>query len=276
MGAAASGSSSKSSASDPSTHPPSADSLKASWVDRQFPPAGGNVVDVIRQTGWLYSAGGECHYLALHARGCSKKDADRAIEKGHLVEVKAVRGCTMLLPREDAKVRDLPSLAERFLRWAAPATLAEFAWWAGVTQKAARSAFDQAPTTVRPTRAKIVFLPVRDNYLYFRRDAAIFADAAHRDVALLDWENRPTTLSKLHAIHNHAIVESGRLIGVWDYDPETREVVWATFGAAPKGLAGEVAALKETIEREYGRVRIYHADRGAALKGRLAAIRKMR
>lgn len=263
MAAAASVSSSKSSAN-------------SAWFDRQF-PAGGDVVEIVRRTGWLYSAGGECHYLALYARGCSKRDVDRAMEKGHLVEVKSVRGCTMLVPREDAKISKVDELAERFVRWASPATLAEFAWWAGTTQKAARSAFEKAtPPKARATRARIVFLPVRDNYLYFRRDAELFAAPEHRGVALLDWENRPTTLAKLHAIHNHAIVESGRLIGVWDYDVDAREVAWATFGAPPKGLAREIAALEEFIARDLGRVRIYSADRGAALKGRLAAIRKMR
>jgi hypothetical protein len=63
-----------------------------------------SVSEVLRTTGWMHTAGSAGPYLSLRARisGMSREEMDRAIFADECaVETVTLRGCTMLLPRED-------------------------------------------------------------------------------------------------------------------------------------------------------------------------------
>jgi len=75
------------------------------WLDRPF--TGRSLLDVVRLTGWLYSPGCSTPYLSLWARtaGFRQSSLDRLVFKDRkLVQVETLRGCTMLVPREQAAV----------------------------------------------------------------------------------------------------------------------------------------------------------------------------
>jgi hypothetical protein len=85
-----------------------ADEVRALWLERQglAPPAGTAIADVVRDTGWLTTAGSHGTYLSLRARAPSLSRRaevdDAAIEGGSLVEIPTVRRCVMIVPRRDA------------------------------------------------------------------------------------------------------------------------------------------------------------------------------
>src|SRR6267142_6431143 len=82
-----------------------------SWrMHRQFldrPFASKNIVDLVKSVGWIYSPGCSTPYLALWARMSAFKadDLNRLVfDDRKLVQLETLRGCTMLVPREQASV----------------------------------------------------------------------------------------------------------------------------------------------------------------------------
>jgi DNA glycosylase AlkZ-like len=75
------------------------------YLDKPYPEK--SVLDLLKSTGWLYSPGCSTPYLALWARMSSFKSADLnklVFEDQKLVQLETLRGCTMLVPRDQAVV----------------------------------------------------------------------------------------------------------------------------------------------------------------------------
>ena len=71
------------------------------------PVSSKNILDLIKSTGWIYSPGCSTPYLSLWARMSSFKteDLNRLVfEDRKLVQLETLRGCVMLVPREQAAV----------------------------------------------------------------------------------------------------------------------------------------------------------------------------
>ena len=82
-----------------------------SWrMHRQFldrPFSSKNILDLVKSVGWIYSPGCSTPYLALWARLSSFKaeDLNRLVfDEKKLVQLETLRGCTMLVPRDQAAV----------------------------------------------------------------------------------------------------------------------------------------------------------------------------
>ncbi len=82
-----------------------------SWrTHRQFldrPYSSKNLLELIKTIGWLYSPGCSTPYLALWARtsGFKAEDLNRLVfDERKLVQLETLRGCTMLVPRDQAPV----------------------------------------------------------------------------------------------------------------------------------------------------------------------------
>src|SRR5437867_4918165 len=82
-----------------------------SWrMHRQYldkPYASKNVVDLVKSIGWLYSPGCSTPYLALWSRLPAFKAEDLnhiVFDDQKLIQVETLRGCTMLVPRDQAAV----------------------------------------------------------------------------------------------------------------------------------------------------------------------------
>jgi hypothetical protein len=75
------------------------------FLDHPFPSK--NLSDLIRSIGWIYSPGCSTPYLTLWARSTSFKaaDLDKLVFDDHkLIQLETLRGCTMLVPRDQARV----------------------------------------------------------------------------------------------------------------------------------------------------------------------------
>jgi hypothetical protein len=75
------------------------------FLDRPFPSK--NIHELIESIGWVYSPGCSTPYLALWARMSSfrPEDVNRIVfDERKLVQLETLRGCTMLVPREQAAV----------------------------------------------------------------------------------------------------------------------------------------------------------------------------
>lgn len=75
------------------------------FLDRPFPSK--DIVELINTIGWVYSPGCSTPYLACWARMSSFKveDLNRLVFDGRrLVQLETLRGCTMLVPRDQAAI----------------------------------------------------------------------------------------------------------------------------------------------------------------------------
>ena len=90
--------------------PVSLDFLNSWRMHRQFldhPYPSKNILDLIRATGWIYSPGCSTPYLSLFARtpAIRTEDLNKLVFDDHkLMQLETLRGCTMLVPREQANV----------------------------------------------------------------------------------------------------------------------------------------------------------------------------
>src|SRR5499427_5156515 len=75
------------------------------FLDHTYPSK--NALDLIRSTGWIYSPGCSTPYLTLWARMAPFKAADLdklVFDDRKLIQLETLRGCTMLVPRDQASV----------------------------------------------------------------------------------------------------------------------------------------------------------------------------
>jgi hypothetical protein len=202
------------------------------------------------------------------------------------------------LSREEAE----NGLASRFFEWASPATLKEFSWWAGISQREARRIVDrlglvsisvdgwateawipeQQLEGLRSAKGyedygDVILLPFRDNYLYFRRGIGALLDESDLSAVVLDWMGRPATLGDLDSLHHNAIVFNGRLIGYWEYDPETAEIVWQSCGSIGRQRQRQIEVktgqMQSFIRSQLNDVAFYAFDGGANRRQRIDSLR---
>lgn len=177
-------------------------------------------------------------------------------------------------------------LARRFFRWIGPATLSEFQWFSGLGVKAAQQAvaalslaaiddglllFPEDLDALRafraPKKPDIRLLGSIDGLVHLRRN----------HVSLLDSPDAgPGAIGRVADLPSHAITDRGRLIGIWEYDVDTAEIVWQCFGDPPKELASAVKITEAFIRDQVGDARAFSLDSPKSRAPRLAALRAAR
>lgn len=179
-------------------------------------------------------------------------------------------------------------LARRYFEWAAPATLAEFRWFSGLGAKAAKAAM--APLELVPLGAgdprlllesqrskleqfepasepDIHLLSSLDGLFLLRRNLDSIVAAEDRQHPLLKRGTRGLT-----DLPHHPIVDRGRVIGFWEYDPAEEAMVWATFGGAAAPVRKAVSRTRTYIQRELGDARAYNLDTPKRRARRIASL----
>ena len=188
-------------------------------------------------------------------------------------------------------------LARRFFRWVGPATLKEFQWFSALGVKTSKEAVD--PLGLVPVENGSDRLILREDLEAFRdfeapdepryslvssldaisatrRDVQTLLDAKDRDRKVLsDGGERPlTALSDLPA---HAIIDRGRLVGLWEYDVDTSSIVWATFEVKKsKALESAVEETQAFVRDQLGDARSFSLDSPKSRAPRIEALRRMR
>ncbi|MGI8743853.1 MAG: DNA glycosylase AlkZ-like family protein [Bryobacteraceae bacterium] len=184
-------------------------------------------------------------------------------------------------------------LARRFFRWIGPATVAEFQWFSALGVKAAKAAVE--PLKLTPLESgdeRMMLAEDRENLMAFKppKDLqyalvsgldAIFLLRrdlnAHVDPA--DWkrsvfvEKDSQELGSLKDLPSHAILDRGRVIGLWEFDPRTNKIVWICFVKKTKPLEQTVLRMEEYVQSQLGDARSFSLDSPKSRIPRLEALR---
>ena len=187
----------------------------------------------------------------------------------------------------------LTELARRYFRWIGPATVKEFQAFAGCGVKAAQAAVAPlalapiAPGSERallpedseafhafraPAKPRYALVSSLDALLLLRRDLPSHLDV--QDVERqLQGERGLLTIGALAELPYHAILDRGRLVGLWDFDPATSSIAWMTFGATDAALRHAVGEMETFVRDELGDARSFSLDSPASRSPRIAWLR---
>jgi Winged helix DNA-binding domain len=184
-------------------------------------------------------------------------------------------------------------LARRFFRWIAPATAAEFQGFSGLGVKGAKAAleplglvpFDEGDPRLilpedlesfrrfqAPKKAQYVLIGSLDPITQHRRDLDSLLAPADRNHRVLVKDAKPG--SRLNDLPSHAILDRGRVVGLWEYDPETASIAWCAFGAKDKAMAEAVKKTEAYVREELGDARSFSLDSPKSRQPRIAGIRQ--
>lgn len=182
-------------------------------------------------------------------------------------------------------------LAERFFTWTGPATLGHFRWFSGLGAAAAKSALaplDLVPVDGlddhlvlacdaaellafdRPSSPEVSLIAGIDSLALLRRDADSLVERADSEHPLLASERG----GGLADLPDHAIVDRGQVIGLWEFDPGDGEVVWATFAKADAAVRDAVATTEAFVRDHLGDARSFSLDSPESRKPRLDLLRE--
>lgn len=181
-------------------------------------------------------------------------------------------------------------LARKYFRWIGPATLAEFQWFSGLGVKAAKAAVEPLKLVAiegerlmfaddrdalekfnTPKSPQYSLVSSLDSLFLLRRNVIDLVDNADKDRDIGDKK----CLSGLSDLPNHAILDRGRIIGLWDYDPATESIAWACFVKADAELKKTVAEAETFIREQLGDARSFSLDSPKSRVPRIEALRKM-
>jgi len=72
---------------------------------------------------------------------------------------------------------------------------------------------------------------------------------------------------------SHGIFDRGRLVGLWEFDPATETIAWASFVGRNAGLKAAVERMETFVREELGDARAFSLDSPKSRVGRIADLR---
>jgi Winged helix DNA-binding domain len=187
------------------------------------------------------------------------------------------------LPTEEAYTE----LARRYFTWIGPAAVTEFQWFSGLGVKAAKAAVD--PLRLVPVAAgdpRLMFPEDRDALNSFKPpkqpqyallsglDGLFLLRRNLKDMLLPEDQKRSGAGGSLMDLNHHAIVDRGRLVGLWEYDPATESIAWTSFGSKDKALQAAVDRAQTYVREQLGDARSFSLDSPKSRAPRIEALRK--
>lgn len=185
-------------------------------------------------------------------------------------------------------------LARRFFTWIGPATLSEFQWFSGLGVKASKSATeplmlvpaekesqrfmfetDQEKFAAfkTPTKPQYVLVSSLDAIHAHRRDVEGLLEERDLKRAVFGGSSRQAG-GGLTDLPNHAILDRGRLVGLWEYDFDSQSIVANTFDINDKALTAAIKATEQYIREQVGDARSFSLDSPKSRVPRIIALRK--
>lgn len=201
-------------------------------------------------------------------------------------------------PLSKYKASDAESFVElgrRYFRWNGPATMKEFQWFSGLGVKAAQDAV--APLRLAPIEKgsdRLLLPDDLDAFMKFetpgepRYSLVSTLDSistARRDLqSLLDATDRKRTVvvdsaakaaGALSDLPSHAILDRGRVVGLWEYDFENASIAYATFGVKKtKALDAKIEEMETFVRKDLGDARSFSLDSPKSRAPRVASLRE--
>lgn len=185
-------------------------------------------------------------------------------------------------------------LARRYFGWTGGASLAELRWFTAFSARHAKAAVAgldlvdvgdgrlalpehaEELAAFDPAAApRYALLAGIDALMLLRRDVRSLLDAADAGRPV-PGHRSGACLGDLADLPDHAILDRGRLIGLWEYDVETERVAWWVFdqaAAADPALLSAVERTETYVRDQLGDARAVSLDSPKSRAVRISALR---
>ncbi|MDI9640930.1 crosslink repair DNA glycosylase YcaQ family protein [Kamptonema cortianum] len=189
-----------------------------------------------------------------------------------------------------SKIESFAELLKRYLNWLGPVTVDEFRWFSGAGVRDCNAAIEAAQvkeangylwgrgteselSDYKPsTESDIHFIGCLDNLFLLTRNLQVHIDEKDRGMEIFS-EKKSTSAGGLSDLANHAIVDRGRLIGLWDYDFDAKELVWKAWAGEKDLLAALAKETEEFVREQLGDARTFSLDSPKSRQARLSFLR---
>lgn len=186
----------------------------------------------------------------------------------------------------------MTEIAKRYFTWIGPATLADFQWFSGMSQKACKAAI--APLDLvsmeagsermmhkadreelldfkAPKTAQYKLVSSLDAIGLLRRDlkSLVAPEDLERVVPV---EKGVASLGGLAEVPSHAILDRGRIVGLWEFDVASSEIVWVSFVAASAAMKKAISETEAYVRDQVGDARSFSLDSPKSREGKLKAL----
>jgi hypothetical protein len=235
---------------------------------------------------------------------------ERTLEEGRLDTQRYIwrlasadGGWTALHVPDDA-VERWGELARIFLGYAGPATVVDFATWAGLSQRDARVAIEKAgaaPVAVEQYAEEAFVLPddlfgplarepepssavallsFEDNYLVAHGGPKWVVDPSQWSRPIQVWgSGKGGTLGDAAHIATRTVTVGDQVVGVWEMDPDAGQVLWASFGNVPAEARERIDRLATETARflseEIGHAHSFSLDTDEAVRERASEVARI-
>ena len=185
-------------------------------------------------------------------------------------------------------------LARFYFDWIGPATAAEFQAFAALGVKAAQAAiqplklrpladgddwlmlldrYEELQAFKAPKEPQYVLVSNLDGVLLLRRDVKSLLAAEDLKKSVIDLKAKKVEVGGLLDLPSPAILDRGRLVGLWEYDPESQSIAWTSFIHSNAELEKAVRRSEEYIRTELGDARSFSLDSPKSRAPRIQALR---
>ena len=186
-------------------------------------------------------------------------------------------------------------LARRFFSWTGPATLGELQWFTGLGVKASKEAVAPLPLVpasegdarllleedlprfrafAAPKKASYALVGSIDGISLLRRDIKSLLDEEDAKKKVYG-EKALVEVGALADLPCHAILDRGRLVGLWEYDVDTASIAWMSFVPKDAAMKRAVAETEEFVKTDLGDARSFSLDSPMSRAPRVAALRTL-
>jgi len=90
---------------------------------------------------------------------------------------------------------------------------------------------------------------------------------------LIQGDKNRIEIGSVADLPSHAILDRGRIVGLWEYDPDSESIAWAAFRKPDAGLKKAVQEMEAWILTDLGDARSFSLDSPKSRAPRLAALR---
>jgi len=184
-------------------------------------------------------------------------------------------------------------LARRYFRFAGPASLAHFRWFSGLGAAAAKTAvaslglvpieagsellifpdeLSQLHSFVVPKDPVYRLVASLDGVVLHRREVAPLCDPADLNRKVYG-DRGVVELGGLGDLSSHPILDRGRLIGLWEYEPASGSIVSTSFVKQTPLLRSEIDRTTAFVRDQLGDARSFSLDSPESRQPRIDALR---
>jgi hypothetical protein len=123
-----------------------------------------------------------------------------------------------------------------------------------------------------PSEPQYALVASMDAMFLHRREISSMVDESDRQ-RKMQGESAIFELGSIAELTNHAILDRGRLIGLWEFDPDQGEIVFETFVPMNPSLKEAISKTEEFARDQLGDVRSFSLDSPASRKPKIEALR---